>query len=193
MNPPSLTTTCLTITNTQMNNQLERFWKQEAIPYQQLWTWEDKACRSIFVKIDDETNREGSLFASYFVWMLFQVTWVRWTRFMNEYIKTGHMSLVIDENLLRPEEHCFSTHLAVIRPDSLLTKVRCVFDNIRTLTLRLRSHEFIVIADIVKMFRQIFVDEAERKWQLILSRKDSNKPVQVYQRHSHVWSSVSFL
>lgn len=93
----------------------------------------------------------------------------------------------------------FVLHQPVLRPDSVSTKLRVVFDaSIKTdngkslndmlmpgpnlqnellsIMLRFRACIYVLTADIAMMFRQIEIAEEDRKLQLILWRKRNTDP-----------------
>ncbi|XP_017483674.1 PREDICTED: uncharacterized protein LOC108372479, partial [Rhagoletis zephyria] len=95
-------------------------------------------------------------------------------------------------------------HHCVTKTDSSTTRPRVVFDascrtdngialnqilrvgptlqdNIFTILLRFRTHRYVLMADITKMYRQIMVDERDAKWQCILWRNSPSEPVTTYQ------------
>ena len=131
---------------------------------------------------------------------------------MHEYITLGHMSLV---NHVENDGY-FLPHHAVIKTSSSTTKVRVVFDasaktqNGKSLNdtlmvgpiiqdkifehlIRFRSHRYVMTADIEKMYRQILVDECDRKFQQILWRVDGK--IQTFQLNTVTFgvSSAPFL
>ncbi|XP_015126963.1 uncharacterized protein LOC107048337 [Diachasma alloeum] len=116
---------------------------------------------------------------------------------LQEYIDLGHMSEVEDDPNAR--EGFYLPHHAVIKTTSLTTKVRVVFnrsaktsetaislndslmigpkiqDGIFSLLLRFRSHQFVLNADIEKMYRQFWVRKEDRKFQQILWFNSANQ------------------
>lgn len=141
--------TCLTVTNYQLSQQLERFWKQEAIPEIKYQTKEEQLCEKLFA---DTTTRDST---GRFIVRLptrpevvlgeskeqakrrlegLERKFIRqptlkqaYCEFMDTYEQLGHMSLIEDTP---PEtgEAYFIPHHAVLRPDSSSTKLRVVFD-----------------------------------------------------------------
>ncbi|XP_066582127.1 uncharacterized protein [Prorops nasuta] len=112
---------------------------------------------------------------------------VEYKRVMQDYIDAGHMSLT----KFKEDDGYYLPHHAVVKGDSLTTKIRVVFDasaktdkgislNDMLLTgptiqdklfehlLRIRFHKYIVTADIEKMYRQILIDPEDRRYQRIL-------------------------
>lgn len=195
--------TCLTITNEQLHQQLEQFWKVENLPGVRYFIIEEKACEKQFV---ETTHRDKD---GRFVVRLptkanvelgesreqaqrrLEALERRFKRhpdlakayctFMDEYEQSGHMTLISDTEALQGKEVYFIPHQSVIRPDSLTTKLRVVFDasakttsgtslddklmsgsnlqrDLFKILLRFRTYQYVVTADIAQMFRQIFVD-----------------------------------
>ncbi|XP_066583634.1 uncharacterized protein [Prorops nasuta] len=114
-----------------------------------------------------------------------------YSEIIDEYIKLNHMSLVKNEE----EEGYYMPHHAVTKNSSHTTKIRIVFDasakNIKGVSLndvlmvgptiqdklishltRFRMYNFIITADIEKMYRQVLVHKEDRKFQRILWRQD---------------------
>lgn len=108
-------------------------------------------------------------------------------RVMQEYIDLGHMSLVNDES----NDGYYMPHHAVTKMSSNTTKVRIVFDasaktskgfslndslmvgptiqpKLFNHLLRFRTYEYVVTADIAKMYRQISVHPDDRRFQRVL-------------------------
>ena len=116
---------------------------------------------------------------------------VEYTRFMKEYLKLGHMTLIENEDPSNNSDYFFLPHHGVWKASSTSTKLRTVFNgscrlrsgeslndmlysglnllkNPIELICRLRNYRIALSADIEKMFRQIGVDKLDRKYQSIL-------------------------
>ncbi|XP_036334905.1 uncharacterized protein LOC118745549 [Rhagoletis pomonella] len=121
--------------------------------------------------------------------------------FMNEYIELGHMSPT--NNKIPSEPHYFIPHQCVLRPESTTTKLRVVFDassrtssqialneilmvgptiqeDLYSTLLRFRLHKFALTADITKMYRQVAINDYDKRFQLILYRESPIDPIQKY-------------
>ncbi|XP_051162195.1 uncharacterized protein LOC127282137 [Leptopilina boulardi] len=139
---------------------------------------------------------------------------IQYHEFMKTYLDLGHMQPVETKK----EEGYFIPHQAVIRESSLSTILRVVFDassetstgislndvmragpiiqdGIFELMLRIRQHPIVLGADIEKMFRQFWVEPADRKFQKILWRFNSSEPVSTYELNTITYgtSAAPFL
>lgn len=122
---------------------------------------------------------------------------------MKEYLAMGHMRLVPVETSI-PERSFYLPHHAVFKSSSLTTKTRIVFDasaktstglslndvlmrgpttqdDIFSILTRFRKHQYVITADIEKMFRQISVAEKDWNLQRILWRSDPSEALRTYQ------------
>ncbi|KAL0829434.1 hypothetical protein ABMA28_004206 [Loxostege sticticalis] len=126
-------------------------------------------------------------------------------KFMTEYESQGHMEKVpVNEKERNTNLTYYLPHHAVLRPTSLSTKLRVVFDgsaapetqkslndelligcslqpDIRDLITRWRQHQFVLVADIQKMYRQILVSKEDVDYQRIVWRESPNLPIEEYR------------
>lgn len=142
----------------------------------------------------------------------------QYTDFLKEYEKMGHMSR-INPDLDLPGEICvYLSHHAVIRESSSTTKLRVVFNaslktnsgyslndvlkigpkvqkDVFDMVLRLRTYPILIVADIEKMYRMIWIDKSHRKLQRILWRDDVTGNVVHYELNTVTYgtASASFL
>ena len=115
--------------------------------------------------------------------------------FINEYQDLGHMEQVPINSTLDPAKVQYLPHHCIIRPSSTTTKLRVVFDasakttsgfslndiqysgakvqqDLFPIMIRMRKHRYAIIADVVKMFRQIVMHPAHCDLQRILWKKE---------------------
>ncbi|XP_053691334.1 uncharacterized protein LOC128739859 [Sabethes cyaneus] len=127
----------------------------------------------------------------------------QYANFMKVYESMGHMKLIDDEHDT-DVKRCFLPHHPVVKEDSTTTKVRVVFDasaktssnvslndsllvgpviqeDLRSIILRSRTRQVMVVADIEKMFRQIEIHPEDRQFQCILWRTSPNVPLSTYE------------
>ncbi|EZA53844.1 hypothetical protein X777_06648 [Ooceraea biroi] len=230
------TSTCLTVTNAQLQQQLQRFWEQETLSEGRLYTEEEKRCEKQFLEtttrdadgrfivrlpvrpgiILGESRSQAQRRFEQLERRLVKQPQIKqvYCEFMREYEELHHMILVEDLESLKNKESYFIPHQAVVRPDSVTTKLRVVFDasakttfgtslndklmprpnlqkDLLHITLRFRVHEYVVTVDIKKMFRQIFIHQKDRVLQLILWREDARKPLRVYQLNTVTYGTAS--
>ncbi|XP_065079958.1 uncharacterized protein LOC135702846 [Ochlerotatus camptorhynchus] len=133
--------------------------------------------------------------------------------FMDEYQQLGHMELVQDyQQAQYPSYHL--PHHAVVREDSITTKVRVVFDgscrtpngpslndalmigpivqeDLRSLTMRSRIHPVLLNADVKQMYQQILTDQRSNNLQHIVWSPSSEAPLQKYELKSVTYGTAS--
>jgi len=127
---------------------------------------------------------------------------VEYVKFMKEYLDMGHMQEVtIEEELLK--KAYYLPHHPVLKSSSLTTKTRVVFDgsarttsglalnyvlmrgptvqeDIFSILVRFRKHQYVITADIEKMFRQIMVTPEDCHLQRILWRANPSEMLRTY-------------
>lgn len=135
----------------------------------------------------------------------------QYTDFLKEYEKMGHMSR-INPDLDLPGEICvYLSHHAVIRESSSTTKLRVVFNaslktnsgyslndvlkigpkvqkDVFDMVLRLRTYPILIVADIEKINRMIWIDKSHRKLQRVLWRDDSQR----HWKHRYELNTVTY-
>ncbi|XP_043279324.1 uncharacterized protein [Venturia canescens] len=123
--------------------------------------------------------------------------------FMLTYEQMKHMSEVSPTES-NPTDACYLPHHGVWRESSSTTKLRVVFNGswrtstgkalndylnpgmnllpaLSDILLKWRKHQFVIAADIEKMYRQILVHPDDRPRQRILWRHDSSQEIKEYQ------------
>ncbi|XP_058448910.1 uncharacterized protein LOC131428868 [Malaya genurostris] len=182
---------------------LSRFWEIESCQIKSNLSVEESACEEHFAKTTtwDPSDR--------FVVALpkrnSMISRLAYSAFINEYAYLGHMKLIDDsaEAELNSPTY-YLPHHCVVRPDSITTKLRVVFDascatdtgvslndsllvgplvqdDLFAIVLRFRLSQFAIISDIEKMYRQILVCDADQPLQRILWRDSPMQPIRSYQ------------
>ncbi|XP_072400607.1 uncharacterized protein [Diabrotica undecimpunctata] len=140
---------------------------------------------------------------------------LQYHQFIKEYIDLGHMSLAEDQD---DKNGFFLPHHCVLKAESTTTQLRVVFDgsaksstgvslndlmmvgpnvqdNLFYILLRFRKHNYVLSADVAKMYRQVLVQESQRNLQKILWRFNANDSILVYTLNTVTYglASTSFL
>lgn len=126
----------------------------------------------------------------------------QYVSFMDEYIQLGHMSAIPPTSIDCPDSDCFYLpHHAVLKSDSLTTKLRVVFDGscksssgvslnemlhigptiqpLLVITLlRFRLNSIAFTADVEKMYRQVLIHDDDKTYHRIVWREKRSDPVQ---------------
>nr|CAI5834359.1 unnamed protein product [Callosobruchus analis] len=135
--------------------------------------------------------------------------------FMQEYFSMGHMSKVEQQSSAKTY---YMGHHGVYRDDSLTTALRVVFDasmpsstgyslnnlqmvgptiqeDLVSILIRFRRHNFVVSADIAKMYRCVLVAEEDRALQRILWRFNNDEHLNAYELNTVTYgmAAASFL
>ncbi|XP_062538614.1 uncharacterized protein LOC134206888 [Armigeres subalbatus] len=123
--------------------------------------------------------------------------------FMEEYESMGHMEKV-ERAALTTKRRCFLPHHPVFKEESTTTKTRVVFDascatssgvslndvlltgpiiqdDLRSIIMRSRTKQIMLVSDVEKMFRQIWVHPEDRPLQCILWRSNPQDDISVYE------------
>lgn len=127
-----------------------------------------------------------------------------YTNFLDEYLSLGHMEIVPPEERDVYLRYNYLPHHAVIKESSTTTKLRVVFDassksdtgvslndilckgpciqeDLVCIMTRFRTHRYVISADIIKMYRQVWISEQDRDYQRILWRSNPERPIQIYR------------
>ncbi|XP_076389571.1 uncharacterized protein LOC105662854 [Megachile rotundata] len=138
----------------------------------------------------------------------------QYVQFMREYENLGHMSRISVPNLDRCGHSFYLPHHAVTKIESTTTKLRVVFDGsaksstgislndtqkvgptvqseLVEILLRFRTHQFVLSADIEKMYRQILIEPAQRCFQRILWRPDNTSPIETFELNTITYGTAS--
>ena len=125
----------------------------------------------------------------------------QYIEYMRESIASNHM-IKLNEGEIS-SKHCFLPHHHVIKESSLTTKLRVVYNaSSKTSTgislndclkigpvvqntsfdivLRFRTHQIVLLADIEKMYKQIYLDKNDAQYQLSFWRENENDNLHVY-------------
>ncbi|XP_055922810.1 uncharacterized protein LOC129953594 [Eupeodes corollae] len=137
-----------------------------------------------------------------------------YSNFMREYIDLGHMTRIPNDEIKVSSGRCFYLpHHAVLKPDSSSTKLRVVFDgsakdsagkslnstllvgppiqrDLIGVCLRFRRHPFVFTADVVKMFRQIWIEDPHADYQRIVWRDSPSKEIEHYRLHTVTYGTA---
>ena len=132
--------------------------------------------------------------------------------FIDEYNNLQHMTRIHNVDFRTP--HYFLPHHCVLKPQSLTTKLRVVFDasaktcsnyslndilmvgptiqqDLITTLLSFRLNKFAMTADISKMYRQFLIDERDRCFQLILWRNTAEEELAIFQLNTITYGMSS--
>ncbi|XP_031333913.1 uncharacterized protein LOC116163925 [Photinus pyralis] len=140
-----------------------------------------------------------------------------YVKFMQDYINLGHMS-ESDSNTISNTPEYYLPHHAVIKNTSITTKVRVVFDasqktssgyslndvqypgpnlqnDLTSILIRFRQYQFVLAADISKMYRNILINTDQRRFQKIWWRSNPDEPLRCYNLNTVTYgtSSAPFL
>ncbi|XP_043465288.1 uncharacterized protein LOC122500432 [Leptopilina heterotoma] len=175
----------------EIDNNLRRFWELEEIPSNPILTKAERECETYF---SETTERLPS--GRFQVKLPFNQP----PTVLGDSLKIATASLNNDSN----SQKVFIPHHCVMRELSQTTKLRVVLNassptangislndclhigpkllnDILSILLRWRQHQFVFCADIANMFRQILVSPEDRKYQCILWRDSPDLPLQVYE------------
>lgn len=208
-----------------LNNVLLKFWETENIPNRQTISPDDELCEKKYLN-SVYRNSEGR----YVVTLPFKDTepsfpnsknlalkrfinleqrllknhalYIEYNNFLKEYLDLNQMELL--KNPVITEKSFYIPHHCVLKPDSLSTKLRVVFNasaksnnnsslndtllvgpklqkDIVQILLNFRLHKVVLLADIKKMYRQILIAPDHQDYQRILWRFNSSSPISEFK------------
>nr|XP_034830105.1 uncharacterized protein LOC117987255 [Maniola hyperantus] len=128
----------------------------------------------------------------------------KYSEVIHEYLDLDHMIRVQHDEDPKDAEAVYLPHHAVIREDKSTTKVRIVFDasckyannvslndslmvgpklqpDLRHIIMRWRCHPICLIADLVKMYRQVKIAEEDTNFQRIVWRDNPQSEIEDYK------------
>ncbi|GBN49736.1 hypothetical protein AVEN_67689-1, partial [Araneus ventricosus] len=137
-----------------------------------------------------------------------------YSEFLREYKNLNHMEEITNCN--HSNDGYFLPHQGVLRPSSITTKLRVVFDasaktttgyslndllcaggvlqdDLFSILTRFRKHQYAFTADISKMFRQIEINPSQRKYQKILWKEGPEENVFALKTVTYGTTSAPFL
>ncbi|XP_037293581.1 uncharacterized protein LOC119189038 [Manduca sexta] len=132
---------------------------------------------------------------------------------INEYLQLGHMRTV-EEKDEKAHEAVYLPHHAVVRMDKSTSKVRVVFNassknkrgvslndclmvgpklqpDLRHLVFRWRIYPIVMVADIVKMYRQVRIAEQDAKFQRIVWRDNPEDKIKEFELMTVTFGTAS--
>ncbi|XP_046806059.1 uncharacterized protein LOC124419697 [Lucilia cuprina] len=137
---------------------------------------------------------------------------LEYNEFLKKYLEMGHMELINNNSFMN--SGYYLPHHCVLKPESTTTKLRVVFDascktttnvslndilhtgprlqeDLYKILLRFRKHRYVFSADIEKMYRQIWISEADRKYQLIFWRWNLEETIKTYALKTVTYGTAS--
>jgi transposase InsO family protein len=134
--------------------------------------------------------------------------------FMREYEELEHMQLVEEQQEDTSQRDYYLPHHCVIKESSTTTKLRVVFDascnttsgislndalmvgptiqdDLFSIIVRFRRHQYVITADIKMMYRAISVDPSDTNLQKIVWRDDPEKPLRTYRLQTVTYGTAS--
>ncbi|XP_076643543.1 uncharacterized protein LOC143353821 [Halictus rubicundus] len=181
-----------------LSSPVRRFWEQEDLPdAASPWTVEEQQCENHFVATHSRTPDER-----YQRFKRDEDFHTLYCDFVKQYEELGHMSLA-KEPPTGNQAH-YLPHHGVLKPSSSTTKLRVVFNGswsepsqpslndrlhvgpnllplLADVLLRWRKHQFVVTADVTKMYQQILVQPEDRDFQRILWREKETQRMSEYR------------
>ncbi|XP_046808376.1 uncharacterized protein LOC124420211 [Lucilia cuprina] len=201
----------VTTNQTSCDELLQKFWELEEVPKMNNLTVAEKQCEQQF-----EENFKRHTDGKFEVKLPFkdERNKLDWNimNFLKKYLEMGHMELINNNSFMN--SGYYLPHHCVLWPESTTTKLRVAFDaSCKTTTnvslndilhtgprlqeglfnilLRFRKHRYVFSADIEKMYRQIRISEADRKYQIIFWRWNPDETIKTYAFKTVTYGTAS--
>lgn len=127
-----------------------------------------------------------------------------YSQFMQEYSELNHMQLIDENKTKKGTVEFYLPHHLVFKETSITTKLRVVFDasckstsglslndvllmgpvvqsDLISILLKFRTFRYAFTADIIKMYRQILINDEQTSLQRVFWREHDDKPVSTYE------------
>ncbi|XP_039303389.1 uncharacterized protein LOC120357294 [Solenopsis invicta] len=153
-----------------------------------------------FDRLERRLARDSALSASY-------------RGFLSEYEQMGHMTRVNPNEVIN-NNSLYLSHHPVVKASSSTSPVRVVFNasspmdngyslndllltgpklqsDLCSIIMRWRTHRFVFVADVAKMFRQIMIHPLDTDFQRILWRPSSGQPIHHYRLITVTYGTAS--
>ncbi|XP_053691014.1 uncharacterized protein LOC128739545 [Sabethes cyaneus] len=134
-------------------------------------------------------------------------------RFVEEYLRLGHMREVTEDKESTAQQY-YIPHHCVLKPESSSTKLRVVFDascsttsgislndalmvgptvqdDLLSIVMRFRLHRFAIVADIEKMYRMVHVQQRDWQFQRIFWRSNPNEFIRIFELKTVTYGTAS--
>lgn len=219
---------CFFVSNLSLDNSLKKFWEIEEVPNFKIVSKQDKLCEESFVENHSRTEEGRFVVPLPFVDSQNKPTFSNtrdialrrflsierrlkmnpeykraYVDFMEDYEVRGHLEKV-EPPSTKDGNFYYIPHHGILRPDSVSTPLRVVFDasakdalgvslndvllpgpklqpSIFDLLLRFRWHAVVFTGDVQQMYRQILVSAEDADYQRIVWRSCPTEPVCDYR------------
>jgi len=228
----------LVCTNQDLENQLTKFWEIESCYTNSTMSIEETSCEKVF---SETTTRDDQ---GRFIVTLptkkdivpqlgnsFEIAKRRlnslnrrlasnkdlkaaYIAFLEEYVQLGHMEEITEQHTNIDTPIYYLPHHCILRPDSLTTKLRVVFDascatdsglslndalmvgpvvqdDLVAIMIRFRLPKFAIVADIEKMYRQVWIKKEDRSLQRILWQNCPEDKLRIYELKTITYGTAS--
>ncbi|GJQ70063.1 hypothetical protein Trydic_g5538, partial [Trypoxylus dichotomus] len=220
----------------ELNRNISKFWEIETIPERHIFSAEENRCEQHFhataqrdtsgrfvVSLPFKEN-VNSLGASYDQALKRFYSLEKrlnknpplkqeYGEFIKEYLELGHMRKAKLYNY-STEPHFYLPHHAVVKENSITTRLRVVFDgsaktssgvslndtlmvgpklqqDLFDIVCRFRLYAYVITADVAKMYRQVRINEQCMPFQRILWRMSDKSDVEIFELTAVTYGTAS--